>query len=333
MNIKLCSCPMERICFIFVIMILCGCRPIFPGQTQPGLEASKTDTPTFVVTPVIEKRETQIPVTTPTLTASPMLTFVPAAPTRVPTLDDIKRKEAIQQLITPTSQCNLPCFWGISPGTTPWDKAMPLFIKLSARFEKESKAHVSYVLTFDASKKGAVVEHVYNIFDFIEKDGLVDSIIIKGQGSERPEELQPIWQNYSPSQIISEHGTPDRVLVSSTSKFYGDKGKQGYYLWLFYDEQGFMIRYNGEIDYANTYHFCPEIGINGGIAEILIKIQSKTNLTPLEKGDEILSSIGKYRKVLTYEQATGKTLSDFYFTFIQKAKPSCFDTPRTVWTP
>ena len=210
---------------------------------------------------------------------------------------------------------------------------MPLFIKLSARFEKESKAHVSYVLTFDASKKGAVVEHVYNIFDFIEKDGLVDSIIIKGQGSERPEELQPIWQNYSPSQIISEHGTPDRVLVSSTSKFYGDKGKQGYYLWLFYDEQGFMIRYNGEIDYANTYHFCPEIGINGGIAEILIKIQSKTNLTPLEKGDEILSSIGKYRKVLTYEQATGKTLSDFYFTFIQKAKPSCFDTPRTVWTP
>jgi hypothetical protein len=263
----------------------------------------------------------------------PTLPFVAVTPSEVPTLDEIKQKETIEKLTRPTNLCKLPCFMGISPGITSWEEAKPLFRELSARFESESKAHIGYVLTFDASQKGAVVEHIYNTFDFIEKNNFVDSIIIKGQGSERPEELQPIWQDYSPRQIMSDHGIPNRVLVSTTSKKYGDKGKQGYYLWLFYDEQGFMIRYNGDIDYADTYHFCPEIGTNGDIEEIFITIQTKTNIAPLEKGDEIFSSIRKYQKVLSYEQATGKTLKDFYLTFSQNEKPYCFDTPMNVWTP
>jgi hypothetical protein len=328
------SCKKKFFFLMLFFLILAGCNSQLPNQPPSGPLGQETSTsPSSIGSSFTSTRVETLQLAAPTITMSPTAIPSSTALPVVPTLADVERAGIIQQLINSNAQCKLPCFWGITPGINRWADAIPLFTKLRAKIETGSNAHINYVLTFDASAKGAVVEHVYNDFDFMEKDDLVDTITVYGKGSERPEELQPIWQSYSPEQIIMESGEPTRVLISSSPSSYGNTGKQGYYLWLFYDKNNFMIRYEGEFNFSSTYHICPKIGKNGEITDIYIKTQAPTNPLPLENGDEILSSIGSYEKVLTFEQATGKTLDDFYAIFNQKGKPACFDTAQAIWKP
>lgn len=109
----------------------------------------------------------------------------------------------------------------------------------------------------------------------------------------------------------------------------GNTGRTGYSLWIFYDQHGFVIRYDGGVRQDPVYHICPTLNNDlEGIRQISFLLQSPESQLPLERIDQV-SITDKYIRAL--EDATGLSLDEFYQLFTQEDQPACFDTPRDIW--
>ncbi|PKO15877.1 MAG: hypothetical protein CVU39_10180 [Chloroflexi bacterium HGW-Chloroflexi-10] len=201
---------------------------------------------------------------------------------------------------------------------------------MGAIFDNKSKAVINYTLSFDASARGASVEHIYNFFTFSTQDqDVIDLIDVEGMGGEIPVEFPRLWEGYSPERIISDYEKPSRIFLSSTPYDVRNTGYVGYFLWLFYDNQGFMIRYDGVIKFTPTYHICPRIQHEGEITNIHLVSVGPGSTLALETQDEIFGS--DYHKVIALEEATGITIDMFTQLFKHNQISSCFESPLDVW--
>ena len=319
--------------FIFSLLAInftsCISQPLSPAESTTVLLPITSTPLRFTKSPDITAFPSRTPPPTETGTFTPVAPTT-ATPTPLPTFDTQERGKIIEELIQTNAGCKLPCVWGITPGKSTWTDSTRFFSRMRAIFETDSKAIINYTLTFDASAKGASYEHFYNVFTFstLDKTG-VDLIDVVGNGGEIPTEFPRLWEAYSPERIISTYGEPSRMFLSSEPNYFGDTGKVGYFLWLFYDEQGFMIRYDGSVNFAPMYHFCPIIQNKGEIDSIHLGSINLRKGIALEKQDEIFES--GYHKVLTFEEATGQTIDEFARLFLQNEKPACFNVSREVW--
>jgi hypothetical protein len=329
---------------IIQLVLLClffsGCSVPRPQPTvevnilTPTLQSSLTSTP-FPPTKTFTKTPTPVPSSTVTPLPTP-------TPTLFSTLNDPERIVKIEELIQTNGGCEFPCLWNITPGVTKWGEVRLLLgpLKLNEGLDIYSKKEMgiipfsqSYHNPSWLSDNGQIVSS----FIFIPENKIVRFIEVGSQSNgyyDFPKEYGDLWKMYSPQGLVTRYGVPSRVIIESNDRLYGDRGKVGYGLWIFYDQKGIMIRYDATVNYAATYHFCPEFDLEGEVSRMDMYLQSPDDQTHLEERDDRwnFDRWDLYFVRNDFQTATGKTLEEFSEIFSQTDQPSCFDTPRSVWS-
>ena len=313
-------------CFTAVVWLVTSCisspstilpSPILPSETMQPPTAINTSIPTQTLTPTL-------------LSPSPTITSAP-------TLTAQERETYVRELLRTNASCELPCWWGIVPGATTWKEAEQFLQHVGAIVastsgpDKSTIVHETGGFDFEGEYISDHYTTVYNDIAFTELGGFVTSVHISSSGSANPIEFQSAFDYYSPQQVITKYGKPSRVWMTTTSlSGYGNTGKNGYDLWMFFDHLGFLIGYEGRVEDAPIYHVCPRFENGEDIYSLDLYLQSPDDPSPIEKNDSILNSGGR-SSVLNIENAAGISVEEFYELFIQNDQPACFDTPRDIW--
>lgn len=266
----------------------------------------------------------------PTITEISTITLSPTF-ISLPTLTTGEQENYVREFLKTNAGCHLPCWWGITPGRTSWQ-------------ETEKILHYLGV-TIGQTQLESGVKHHWTLFEdelsefnlsFIEREmpnGIVDTIFVGGNfsGKQDQRDFESLWESYAPKEVMRRYGVPSRILLSTIGTIgLGDSGKHGYILWIFYDQLGFMMRYDGVVADLPTYHFCPalKVGVDD-IYRIDITLQHPDNALPLEWDDSILTT--EPSRAMSIQDSAGISVEEFYRLFIQDDRPACFDTPHDIW--
>lgn len=309
---------MKKIFQLVLTMALCGCVLATPSKTTPSapLISTLSATSANTVTAQIPSPSTAPTPSQPTLT-----------PTISPTLTSEERQIAVRELITTNGGCSLPCWWGILPGKTSWTETEQFLNHLGVRVGSEPGTDIGTIFHgtggFDFSEI-----RIYNYVGFEESKGVVETVYVDGDGSSNTIDYQSIWAQYAPSQIMGSYRKPSRVWVYSSSLNYGNAGTSGYMIWIFYDNLGFMIRYEGKVEYDPIYHVCPKLE-GGAIFDMRLLLQAPDNPLPLEREDAFVQP--EKASIKSIENAAGINIDEFYRLFTKPGGSGCFDSPRDIW--
>jgi hypothetical protein len=298
-----------------IFLLNTGCTPI--AVTEVGINA----------TPTLQLATLQPSVTgTSTKEPSPIITLTP-----LPTLTTEEQDIYVRELLKTNADCQLPCWWRITPGKTSWNDTEDFLRYLGATIgqtELESGVILHWAMLQDNLS--------YIDQGFLEREvhaGKVDTIFVGGNhsGTQNQSNFEAMWESYSPRQIMTKYGAPSRVLLSAPGGTgLGDTGNNGYIMWIFYDYSGFMIRYDGIVADLPVYHFCPELKKGADdIYRIDITLQYPDHPLSLEWDDAILSTQPSRAKSI--QDAAGISIDEFYRLFTQNDEPACFDTPHDIW--
>lgn len=259
----------------FTLLLIGGCTSISPTEEFLSPIPTHTILPTLTVTPTI----------TPTL--------VEAIPINTATTEE--QINFLREFMSHDGDCRLPCWWGISPGQTLEDaekeihKLRGVSGEVFPGYDPDTTVYGVGGIPLIVDVTG--VTHSDTVY-FEEKQGLVYAWHITSTvGYDYPEEFNRAWKNYSAQKIVMEYGTPNRVMLWVVPS--PDFLRYGVYsLWLFYDELGFSIRYDGRI--PKYFSGAPFFRICSGIdplLEIELNMQSPDNNLPLERFDIILEDV------------------------------------------
>lgn len=282
---------------VAALLWLAGCSvPSFaPGETpQP------TNTPLFAPSLVVLTQTLSAQSPTPTLTPRPTRT---PTPTPCPTLTADEEYAYVSEMLATNAGCELPCWWGITPGKSSWQEARNQLPRLNFQF-------------------WFLEEHRYDVhFTLTEAEGVIESIRVSGDCAcfvRECERFAQDWSHYALDQILSRYGPPSRarIIFPPTT----ESGAPVYYnLYLVYDELGISIAYTGDaIKQGEMRHTC------FSFCRIQLWLQpSGSSLPLLERG------IGQeaWEYAVPLDAVTGMSLEEFYEVF--RHPEACLTVPAT----
>ena len=286
-----------------------------PVETAPLATASRellpstlTSLPTAIPSPT-PPSPTLTPTRTPTPSSTPTLT-------PLPTLTAQERETRIRELLKTNGDCELPCWWGITPGRTNWAATRQFIMQYDGGF--------SYG-TGDLD-----IDDIYIRVVMPEGEGVVESIKVDVEGHYNQLVFEEDWKYYSLAQILATYGEPSRVWIQLAAGPVMPGSTMGYGVWLFYDHLGFLVCYGGSgVVVQPIYHVCPTLRGPGGIVSIRLWLQSPDSKTLLEELAGVTQEQLPYLRPV--EEATGLSVEEFYTLFTQSDGPACFESPRDMW--
>ncbi len=223
------QCPLyQRQCVfgvLIAVVLLVGCGT----STTPTVMSSAvlpTTTPLASVTPLLPT-STPTPTSSPmlpTATPSPTLTPMPPTITPIPTLAASARPTLVREMLKTNGGCELPCWWGITPGQTDW---------LAMLGQCESYGDCD----FDMPESTQLPDYIIRQH-FDQQGGKVRStkIISEIPGGRILESFPRDWRRYALDQVLTRYGKPSQVLLE-LSNYCADPpcGSSGYGLYVVYD--------------------------------------------------------------------------------------------------
>lgn len=212
--------------------------------------------------------------------------------------------------------CELPCWWGITPGKTAWAEMVNMFVKEGIGL---NVAPGQLFLNID-NDKGYSDQTVDVTFQ--KENDLVQSIDIKTEYDYLLAEpkYSEVWRNYTLGEVLTHYGIPTQVyLLLTTGAADWSPGMHGTYdLWVVYANKGIAIRYPGNLIGDNQgWYICPVFGTVGGIE---IRLQPPESTAPLidpDLGDQGYGFNG------TLSDLTGVSHQRFYEMFKKNPPQGC----------
>jgi hypothetical protein len=264
---------------------------------SPGATASPSAVPHIVTSTSSPMPLTHTPVSTgipiPTDTLSPS------------TVAPDEERAFVKEMLATNGGCELPCWWGITPGKSDWQSTIDFF-----------GAHGGFQLIV-LSVEGLYEYEVFHTV--VERDGIVQSIEVLGntRWDNPSQSFTQDWSHYSLDQVLARHGTPSRVRVVLNE--YGGGGGPFYVLLVFYDDLGVGIRYHGHALRENDlFRVC------FSFTDIALWLQPPGELPPLHENvdpDEWLYSV-------SLQEATGMNVEEFWRAFQQPGR--CLEASATT---
>jgi hypothetical protein len=311
---------------LFVSLTGCCGVPVVPTLPPTDALASLTVTPLPTVTPS-PTPTSELPTNTPMPSPIPP-TRIPR-PTPVPTMTADEEYAFVSEMLRDNGGCQLPCWWGFTPGETPWETTEIFFASLGKKVEAWSGDDAQhYTVYFDIPD-----HHHFHYQDYHEKDGTLDRIGIHAVPP-ADEDGHPVygdsqfaedWKAYMLPQILEVYGPPSQILLG-----LGGAGWIPFDLVLFYPEKGFLVQYSGSAERSegDTFLVCPHR------AEVTLYLWVPEQYTALED----VPGIGSYTYAAdemsglhSLEDATGMSIEQFYQTFAQPDDQTCLETPVDIW--
>jgi len=207
---------MLRKCAVLLAMlILVGCN----ASTVPTSVFSPTlaPTPKAVATiqlPTITPRPSATSTPSPTATASPTITSTP-----VPTLTADKMQALVRKMLQDNGGCELPCWWGFTPGKTAWQVAENFFLSHGKKIGEYDNSQVTvYTVDFYIPNHGSRINQDY----YTINGDVIDVIIARAVPAVHDEQLDygdaqlaGDWSLYMLPQMLTTYGQPSEVLLET----------------------------------------------------------------------------------------------------------------------
>lgn len=275
---------------------------------------------------------TVTPVTPTILTALPTIAF--ARPTGTPDFSAYLTRVAqqdqgrINELLMTNAGCDLPCWWGITPGLTTLAEVDKLTKELGAfgsvlegqEFRLPDGLITRYV-GFDRFHSSESID-----IGLGAKNDIIQSINIERDVTIREEKISRIyWNAYSLNHIFEKYGKPDRIWVKNFPSIR-KSSTVNITMFVFYDKLKFLIVYSMDTKIADPMLICPTFD-DGQIGRFNLYILSLSQDVTLEKYAGIVLDAEEY--MLPIEEAAGVSVSEFYEFFLSGNE--CFETPRGIW--
>lgn len=312
----------------FILLLVIGsCSSISKTVDFPSAIPTHTILPALTITPTITPTSTITPTITSTLTAIP--TLVEATPANTMTTEE--RRNFVTEFLSDSGDCHLPCWWYITPGQS-WGDAEKVIRKLGGNLVAAFPGHDPETTVYGTHIMNGILTDDVSIE---EKNGSVYRWHVNSDSTD-PAIVRRTWKNYLAPKIVTAYGMPDRILLWVVPS--PDFLRYGVYSeWLFYDELGFSIRYDGRIPKyfsgASFFRICPSDQLLG----VDLNMQAPDNNLPLDRFDKVLedrrlgTETGKSIVVHSLQDATELDNTEIYNTFIQ-SKEACFAIPSDIWS-
>lgn len=327
MNVQRLRWPSHWVILVVSVLIyLPGCSTISPSPSRTPLPAIHTLSPRPISSPSLEP-----PTHTPLAHSPVQATHTPYPPpptsTLAPALPPDRERAFVVDMLETNGGCELPCWWGIMPGETDWQTVRNLFASLG-----KGTNDVPYLDgTIGHGSRNFEVSHFdhpdyYIAHTFVERDRVVQSIEIMCEVFEdaTSENFARDWHRYSLDQVLTRYGEPSQVML----ELWPDPPEPyyPYRLFVFYEELGILIKYEGPAIPGETFRVCPEFE---QVTVLHLWLQSHeqglsllqlANLDPLEQA-----------QMLPLEEAAGMDAETFYETFKEADTAACLESPAAIW--
>mgnify|MGYP001400443271 CR=1 FL=1 len=273
-----------------------------PITQPPSATTDLTPTPTSTLTPT--------PTTEPTPTETPFA---------IPTPPGIDTNEQVVWLLETNNGCQLPCWWGITPGQTKWEAAEKILTIFDTEIYSVSDSEfVYYNPTIELPFGPYEVNQVSPIY--MAKNGIVEKIETQVSIGDTD-----YFTQYTLPTFLTTYGQPEEVWLSTYPSPF-EENDLPFFAILFYPDQGIVASYddNGERQ-ADLVQGCPQ----DKPVSRLILLPSGFNSTFKETINKT-SGLGE-RDYLPLEEATGMDVTTFYETFKNPNNTLCLETPANLW--
>jgi len=296
-------------CVAFVLLLsLVGCSVLVMPTPVPSATLSPAiHTPTSIPTPNPTLTPSPMP---PTSTPSPTWTPVSPTPTAAPTLTADKERTLVLDLLQNNAGCQLPCWWGFTPGKTTWQTAQTFFASLGKMpAEYHDLGMTNYTVSFKVPEQ---IDQIY-----IVNSGIIEMIWAYTGNSQR----------YMLPQLLSSYGRPADVWVRTYRNVR--EGELPFFVVLFYPQQGIMAMYVDSAErQGEKVRECPQ---QIGSALWLWVPGRKLTLEDIARigvGFGPAEDVPNYRPL---DEATGLSVDIFYKTFKNASNRTCLETPANMW--
>ncbi|MCL4265814.1 MAG: hypothetical protein KJ069_21550 [Anaerolineae bacterium] len=319
---------------INLFLFLAGCTASSPTPISPGENPADISTVAASRTPLTRTPlpPTPIPAVTSTLTSTPTATPMPIdqpapiePPITIPAPPDGELTQQVLWLFETNNGCQLPCWWGITPGQTEWSVAEEFFHRFDKDLYEASSTPglVSYGISIPLPTDIFVTDYTYP--SVLVQNGIVERIqadILVGDTY--PDSLN----HYMLPMLLTTYGEPAEVGLST---FSSDPGGEGpgwlvpFAVVLFYPDQGIAALYGdiGEIS-GDMVRGCPQAR-----PVSTLKLWSPDKDFTFE---ELIKSSSAFNKeYLSLQEATGMDVATFYETFKNPDNTTCLETPANLW--
>jgi hypothetical protein len=220
--------------------------------------------------------------------------------------------------------CRLPCWWGITPGQTPWETARSFLATFALAIKQggslENPLYSAYfVVPKEIDPNANEPQPIAFTHNYRVTNGIVDVI-----------EVEPgLVSNYNLSEILKVYGSPTEVRLRTFSQ--AREGDLQFDVVLFYPKQGILVRYATQARVANNQiRGCPQ----QQPATILALWSSERELTFSEAASQTVNIRNEeswpYRPL---QEAVGMDVATFYQTFQSSNDSLCLETPADLWPP
>ena len=321
--------------FLSLIFVLMGCVSFEGTQSMitQELPIISSPTPRPIVTPAPATptitQATKLnpdPSVLQTRTSVPSITKTPPTYTPGPTYSPAEEEAYWIEMISSKESCELPCWWGITPGKSPEHDLLVLYrpwglnkwYPWPTSNVLEEQVYPLHVNQFNSLNLALTV---------YTQSGIVQRISILADNLEIFPDFAKAMRRYSLSNVLLRHGKPSRVLFLIDRQIEANAPRV-YYFWVFYDQLGTLVFYSGEGWTSIGYN----IRICSSFEEvryIQFYLQSPESDIPLE--NIFSGGLGPMALDATIEKMTNLNLDDFYNEFVDENRKSCFETPYNIW--
>ncbi len=322
----------EKLFIVVVFFTLAGCTTTSITPTTIGSGETISSVNTTVATPPPPTRTpltaTPTPSMTPTLTptASSTPTSIPTiaateTPFAIPTPPGMESTEQVLWLMETNNGCQLPCWWGITPGQTEWSVAQQFLSRFDSNIYEAfaPSGSIYYGIGIPLPPEIFLVDRME--LGILVHEGVVERILTNVSFSKTP---PGYLTQYTLSTFLNTYGRPAEVwLFTYRSPF--EENDLPFVVVLYYHDQGIVVLYsdNGERQ-GELVQGCPQ--------EDPVSFTSlwspDLNLT-FEQVTTDTSALDM--NYLALEEATEMDVVTFYETFRQPENTTCLETPADLW--
>lgn len=310
-----------RIAAVILILgaVLSSCIPAQVETSAP--EAPSTATSSLTESML---ETTQAPTATTEPTATPL-----PSPTVTPTLSEEEALAYYQELFRDNGGCELPCWWGISPGVTTEEEMVSIMSWLDSpwisHYKNELNEEVSeysYIIVGPPLEEFPLELYypVYMVRVWVI-DGNVAFIVLDGLNVSQD-------FDYTLFGLFSAFGTPSEIRIQPLV----DTWEPTYDLHIYYYEQGIGISYSDAFEVnGEELSICFKDAPNGFryIPPYLALFSPEEQYTFKELGQRFMFETQGY--YLLDDIAFGYSVADFYYEFGMLQSNHCIQMDESVF--
>jgi hypothetical protein len=312
--------------FLCIFIFISGCNKSIETQTTevvlfPSYVPSLSPLPPTLTesiynkpsqTPRLQSTQTPIPNLTNTQTITPTWTSLPT----------LTHDEAIAlavELLTTNAGCQLPCWWGFTPGITSWSEAKVILEQLDPEI----------YIPFTSNDPIFFADVRIPVPSDISNTDLKQMYYVENEVITRISTIPGSVDLYQLSSFLGTYGPPKEVWISTYSTEY-PVGILPFLVVLFYPDRGIFAIYGPE---STSFVDGNILGCQmNGTPSRLVLWSPTRKMSFIEAAREFRMNPDEPGfLILPIEEATAMDVDIFYETYRIPNSDTCIETPRELW--